>query len=302
MNRNIRWKCTLVLDQNQNLISGSNEDLANAIKRGADLRIFTDFYHNEHIDTNSLNSELVREVSDFRVTYLLDKSWVAGIMNLRMPVEVPIGFGPRPSMSFFMYNQNGNQAIARPYLDGDIIIGKTGSSPIDDHSRMPKYHQFDSWDAHTNAPSSNFVYDFDRIKYFVRDEWEEVYSNDANGNVVSGSLNNLTNAFEEGCEIKVGITGLCSDLADPAEDALVHEVFTPCGSGYHYTEQGLFMVATQPIVRVKPDIPIKYKSEKWDFGWLMLRSDGFVAYWLVNPYTLKFNRRDAKYAMRWFVC
>jgi hypothetical protein len=44
-----------------------------------------------------------------------------------------------------------------------------------------------------------------------------------------------------------------------------------------------------------------YGSRAWDFGWLMPRSDGFVAGWLCDPYTLKFRREDGRYAMRWFV-
>ena len=75
-------------------------------------------------------------------------------MTLRQPVDLPDGFGPRPSMSFFLYNQDGQQAIARPYLDGAPAAGTLGPAPIDDHSDMPRYHQQDSWDASTNAPST----------------------------------------------------------------------------------------------------------------------------------------------------
>ena len=105
-NRKNNWQCVLGLDKDRNLISGKEEELSAAIARGADLRIYTEFRHNEHIDTNSDCNELVKEVADFRITYLLDNRWVAGIINLRQPVELPGDFGPRPSMSFFLYNQN----------------------------------------------------------------------------------------------------------------------------------------------------------------------------------------------------
>ena len=114
-----RWRLALALDKQRQRVGGSQEALAEAIRRGADLRIYTEFRHNEHVDRDSDNPEIVQEVSDFRVTYLLEDRWTAGIMNLRQPVGlVEDGFGPRASMSFFMYNQNGLQAIARPYLDG----------------------------------------------------------------------------------------------------------------------------------------------------------------------------------------
>jgi hypothetical protein len=295
------WKCILVLDNKRRVVSGTAEALAAAIRRGADLRIYTEFRHNEHIDTKSDNPELIKEVADFRITYLLDDHWVAGIINLRQPIDLPNGFGPRPSMSFFLYNQNGEQAIARPYLDGEPATGKTGPSLPDDHSDMPKYHQFDAWDSGTNAPSSNFAYDFETYRFWVCDNWEEVYSNNADGKVISGSIELLADAFAQGQEVKVGINGLCDDLTNGPGPVMNHEVFIQCGSCYYYTERKQFMAASQPVVRVNPAIPLRYKSREWDFGWLMPRSDGHVALWLVDPFTLKFHRREGKYAIRWLV-
>jgi len=204
-------------------------------------------------------------------------------------------------MSFFMYNQDCSQAIARPYLDLGPITGTPGFSPLDDYSYMPKYHQQDNWDAGTNAPSSNFVYDFEEYHWLVRDSWREVFSHSADGTVVSGSLAALTEMFNSGCEIKVGIKGLCSDLTDNPADAIEHEVFVDLGSCYYYTKRKLFIAASHPLVRVKPEIPVRYASKNWDFGWLVLRTDGFIARRLCNPYTLKFSDSEGHYAVRWFV-
>ena len=82
--------------------------MASAIRAGADLRVGTGFRHNEHIDPTSENQDLVREVMDLRITYLIEDHWVAGIENLRVPIQLPDGFGPRESMSFFLYNQDGH--------------------------------------------------------------------------------------------------------------------------------------------------------------------------------------------------
>ncbi len=296
------WDCKLILDQNRKVTGGSEADLLTAISNGADMRIYTEFHHNEHIDTNSPSNELIKEVADFRVTYVIDGRWVAGIINLRQPIELPVGFGPRPSMSFFLYNQNGLQAIARPYLDGRKPTSRRkGPSPLDDHSKMPKYHQFDAWDSGTNAPSHNFVYDFNVFKFWVCNDWEEVYAHDEEGRPVRGSVEALEAAFQDGREVKVAIRDLCSDLAGSEDEKLPHEVFVHCGSAYYYTGQKLFMCASHPVVRVAPRIPVKYKSDEWDFGWLMPRSDGHVARWLVNQYTLEFSKSSRKHAMRWFV-
>ncbi len=300
--RKNNWECKLVLDQNRKVTGGSEADLLAAIRNGADMRIYTEFHHNEHIDTNSFSNELIKEVADFRVTYVVDARWVAGIINLRLPVELPSGFGPRPSMSFFLYNQNGLQAIARPYLDGQKPASRRkGTSPLDDHSQMPKYHQFDGWDSGTNAPSQNFVYDFNVFKFWVCNDWEEVYAHDEKGKPLKGNVEALEDAFQNGREIKVAIRDLCSDLTGAENEKLPHEVFVHCGSAYYYTEQKLFMCASHPIVRVAPRIPVKYKSDEWDFGWLMPRSDGHLARWLVDPYTLEFSRSNTRRAMRWFV-
>jgi hypothetical protein len=275
--------------------------LAAAIRRGADLRIYMEFVQNEHIDTTSKSPELVREVADFRITYLLENRWTAGIISLRQPISPPDGFGPRPSMSFFMYNQNGQQAFARPYLDGAPATGKPGASPLAYHRDKPKYHQLDGWDAETNAPSSNFIYDFEVYRFWVRDEWEEVLSHTADGEVLFGSVERLAEEFSLGREVKVGICGLCADLDADSAHAVEHEVFVQAGSCFYYTERKQFMAASHPVVRVKPAIPIRYESKGWDFGWLTTRTDGLVARWLVDPYSLKFHKSKGQYAIRWFV-
>jgi len=293
---NSKWQSVLTLDAGRQRVDGSETALADAIRRGADLRIYTEFLHNEHIETGSSNDELVKEVSEFRVTYLVDDRWVAGIMTLRQPILPPAGFGPRPSMSFFMYNQDGQQAIARPLLDGTPAEGKKGPSPIVDIDDMPKFHQLENWDEDTNAPSQNFVYDFEQYRYCVRDDWHELLHHDDQGNVLSGTFKELMIAFEQGCETKVAIQGLSGDLGE----SMNHEVIVQTGPGYFNTGQNLFSAGTHPVVRVCPAIPMRYLSNAWDFGWLMVRTDGFVARLLVDPYTLAFSKSEARHTMRWF--
>jgi hypothetical protein len=295
------WRSALELDGQRAIVAGSQTALCQAIGRGADLKILTEFAYNQHVDVQSPNSELVREVSEFPVTYLVEDRWSAGIMSLRMPIDPPEGFGPRASMSFFMYNQDGRQAIARPYLDGLPASGKRGSSAHHFHPEIPKYHQYDSWDAETNAPSSNFVYEFERYRYLVRDDWQEVLSHRADGTVDSGSLLALADAAAEGKEIKVGIRNLCGELYDSSSLGIEHTVFVKVGPVYHFTDSKVFCAGTHPVVRVRPGIPMRYESGNWDFGWLMPRSDGFVDCWICDPYTLRFDKKPGHYEIRWFV-
>ena len=111
-----RWTQVLELDSDRQRVSGDAGQLVEAVRRGSDLRIGTAFVHNEHIDTSSDRDELIAEVMDFRVTYLVEDRFVAGIQTLRMPISLPDGFGPRESMSFFLYNQDGHQSIASSCL------------------------------------------------------------------------------------------------------------------------------------------------------------------------------------------
>ena len=295
-----QWTCALTLDSTRTVVAGSEKALVDGIRKGGDLRICTEFIHNEHIDVRSKSAERVREVAEFGVTYLVEERWAAGIVSLRQPVELPTGFGQRSSMSFFLYNQDGRQAIARPYLDGVPAHGIPGASPPQGPADMPKYHAHGNWDAETNAPTSNFTYDFDVFEYYVCNSWEEVLCHDADGRAQSGSVDALASAFSDGCAVKVGITGLCSDLADK-HSSLEHEVFVEIGSSYCYLEQGLFVAGSHPVVRVKPDIPLSYQSRGWDFGWLLLRTDGVIVYRRCDLYTLAFDDREKRHAIRWFV-
>lgn len=295
------WKKILELDSNRTAIAGSGEELCSAIKCGADLRIYTEFRHNEHIDVNSDNNELVLEVSDFPATYLIEGKWAAGIMTLRQPVSLPDGFGPRPSMSFFMYNQDGRQAIARPYLDGANLFDNPGSPTVSETDNMSRYHKIDEYDPDSNAPCSNFIYDFYNYKFYICDEWKEVFSNAEDGTVLTGSLDALAEAFVKGNEVKVGIKDLCSEFSENDANLREHEVFIQAGPLYYYSESRLFIAESRPLVRVKPGIPLKYISHGWDFGWVIPRSDGSVSGLFYDPYTLQYKRTSGRHQIRWFV-
>lgn len=292
------WTNTLELNNEGKVISGSNEALRQSIDSGADLRISTAFRNSEHLDTTSDNSELVDEVSEFRTTYLIDDRWAAGIMTNRMPVAGPSGFGPRPSMSYFLYNEDGGQSVARLYLDGNSESEEPGEHPAKMYPEMPKYSEKNRWDDHTNAPSSNFFYAFEKFRFFTDSSWKEVYIHESDGRPRRGSLKKLVEAFNRGCEIKVGIEGLCNDFKN---GAIPHVAFIPCGPGYYHTESKVFYAGTHPTVRVAPSIPMVYKSQNWDCGSIFVRTDGFVEYWRRNPYTLKYSKQNMQRALRWFI-
>ena len=141
-------------------------------------------------------------------------------------------------MSFFLYNQNGQQAIARPHLDGQQTTQDLGAPQIDNHIDMPKYHAQDSWESRPMHRVRILFMISICIASMWPDEWREVLSHDADGAVQSGSVHDLADAFSQGCEVKVGVQGLCGDLAAEPATAVDHEVFVQTGSCYYYTAPG----------------------------------------------------------------
>lgn len=107
-------------------------------------------------------------------------------------------------------------------------------------------------------------------------------------------------AFRQGRELKVAIRGLCDDLAADGEAPLTHEVFVHVGAVYWYSVSRLLCASANPVVRTRASIPLGYSSGAWDFGFLMPRTDGHLARWLCDPYTLEFRKSQCCCPMRWF--
>ena len=258
--------------------------------------IATGFYFNEHLVPGAANHELVEEVSDFRVVYRIGKEWSAGIMNLRMPSLGPLGFeAPRPSWSFFMYNCDGRQAIARPFLDGQTRMPPCGECEFTQPSDMPKYHIASCFDQSSNGPSQNFVYDFEYFRYIVRDDWQEIYAHDENGNTTFGSLEDMLSAIREGRDTKAAIRNF-----RPGPGTLDYELFTFLGSNYYSTESRHLAINTQPLVLVEPNIPMAYASGNWRPGNMLLHNNGVVEFWSYDPYSMEYSKSRKNCAIRYF--
>jgi hypothetical protein len=151
------------------------------------------------------------------------------------------------------------------------------------------------------APAMNFIYDFNVFRFCVLDRWSMVLRHDAQGRVAEGNLAALTDAFAAGAHVKVGVSGLYDPLSPPGSATLPHEVFVECHSCYYYTQERLFVAATQPLPRCRIATPMRYESGGWDYGWLLLRTDGQVVYRRCDPATLRFDDQPLRLAVRWFV-
>jgi hypothetical protein len=297
----------LELRPDRSVASGSHALLAEAIGRGADLRVYTEFLHEEHIAPFSStlgigdprNNGVYREVIDFRETYLVDGRHAAGITTLRQPLEPLTGFnGSQPKMSFFLYNADGRQACAQVLLDDSPTTGQIGTRIIEPQpDNAPKMSETEAFDVGTSGPSRNFIYDMEVYRYFVRDEWTEVLSNDERGRVTSGSFEALERAQTEAREIKVGLRDLCADLGPGPS----HEVFSLAGSGFTHTKLKTHEVLMHPLVRVAPGVPVRYASGNWDVSWISIRTTGEAVRRTLNPYARTWSDHPMRLACRWFV-
>ncbi|MBM4408690.1 MAG: hypothetical protein FJ038_08880 [Chloroflexi bacterium] len=270
------------------MAAGSKQAVIDALTRGADLRVYTEFLFEEHIEPGGRPGEpeqdgLIREVIDFRETIVIEGRHAAGITTLRQALHPPFGFNGGPKMSFFLYTVDGEQACANVVFGDPDPAAAFGTrlvmpSPAD----MPKMSPDEVFDLGTLAPSRNFVYDFERYRYFVRDDWRELDSFEA-----------IEAAQIAGREIKVGVAGLLGPGS-------THEVFVAVGSGFLHTGPRLYACLTHPLVRVAPAIPLRYASGNWDVAWVFLRTDGLAVIRRFDPQTRAWTDREERFEMRWF--
>lgn len=283
------WSLALELRPDRSVAAGSKEALVAALARGADLRVYTEFLFEEHIEPGGRpgapeQDGLIREVIDFRETIVVDGRHAAGITTLRQALHPPFGFNGTPKMSFFLYTIDGEQACANVLFgeapDPDARFGTRVVVPTP--GDMPKMGPDEVLDGGTVAPSRNFVYNFERYRYFVRDDWQELSGFDA-----------IEAAQVAAREIKVGIRGLLGE-------GEAHEVFVGVGSGFLHAGPRVYACLTHPLVRVAPAVPIRYASGAWDVAWVFLRSDGFAVVRRFDPQTREWSDREERFEMRWF--
>jgi len=307
------WTTALELHPDRTVKAGSKEALVAALTRGADLRMYTEFVFEEHIEPGWTGDPsqhgLIREVIDFRQTIIVDGRHAAGMTTLRQPLHPPFGFnGTDAKMAYFFYTSDADQAranvlIAGPEADAARAGGVAPGGPAIDPppAGMRKMSPEEAFDLGTLGPSRNFVYDMEVYRFIVRDDWEEIVAHDADGTVTGGSLDVLEAAQIAGRELKVAIRDLAADVASSIGlPAIAHEVVSNVGSGFFHTGPRLYNALTHPIVRVAPAVPLRYRSRGWDLVWVHLRTDGRAIIRRLDPLTHAWSDTPARFAARWF--
>lgn len=286
----------LRLDANRNIVQGSPSQLNSRIAAGADLRISTGFLHNEHIDPNSDDHQQIVETSTFAQTVLIDSKWSAYFMTLRQPVSLPCGFGLANAMSLFLYNQDGQQAMARLTLEGGC------NRTIEEHTEdtgFSKMHTLSIADTDTLGGSKNFIYYFDFFDYLVTACYKETYANTREGDKKLGDIECLHESYRRGAGIKIAVKGISEAIWGKTghED----EIFIHCGSAYYYTSDKLMITNSLPFISVPADIPLSYKSKSFRYCWLVVRSDGMGELRSYNIFDNQWKTCSIRLSVRWFV-
>ena len=290
----MRFENVLELDSQRKIVSGSPERLNQCIAAGADIRIRTDFIHNEHIDPSSDDHQVVAETSTFPETVLIDGRWSACFMTLRQPIALPDGFGDPNSLSLFLYNQDGQQAMAR------LVLDQTGRQTTlwDDGTDFPKMHTLSVQDIGTAGISKNFIYDFERFRFFAWNLYEELYAHSEEGAPVRGTVTDLEAAYGSGRPIKLAVSGLSRVLW--GETGHDDEIFLQGSSAYDYTADPLMISNSVPFVSVPADIPLVYRERGYRYCWLVARSDGKGTIRSYNPFDGRWITQQARLPIRWF--
>jgi hypothetical protein len=113
------------IDGQQKTTGGSRLVLADGIDSGSDVKIREVFEHREHVDPEADWDDTITEVAEFAVTMLITapdgERYVSAFQNVRQPIIPPRDFGPRPSLSLFCMSSDGQQAMARLFLDAATV-------------------------------------------------------------------------------------------------------------------------------------------------------------------------------------
>jgi hypothetical protein len=181
----------------------------------------------------------------------------------------------------------------------DLSYGAPGACrDVEAAANIPKMSCTQLNDEGTSGPSLQFVYEFERYRYWVRDDWELMLAHGADGTVTDGSWRDLHDAHRAGRDIKIGLVNLSADLA---AEAMEHVVFSPAGSSWTHAPTELIETMSHPLIRVAPGKPFAYSSGNWDVSWVFIRSTGEATIRRLDPYTRRFEDRKTRLGCRWYV-
>jgi hypothetical protein len=272
------WSELCRISGNFSPVSGKVEDVAEAVRHGADLRRFSTY------DPDSTG--LVEETMTLQTTWVFDNDHVGGLATLRQPVYCALDFAEGPSLACWIFNVAAPSGMAMVPLDGQPVKDATGKwAKVENHP-------------FTKGDDTQWL--SKEYRWWARDNWQEIYAHDEQGESLRGVWQDVREAANTGRVLKVGIRNLWAHLSPDAESAPDHEVFIECGVQFAHVDAGFFGALTIPTFLVKPRIPLQFSKESFTPGWVLVRTDGRVCRQTLDPATMRWQRDWTRHAIRWF--
>jgi len=259
-------------------IAGDVTAVAQALRRGADLRRFSTY--------SPQTIGLVEETMTLQTTWLFDNEHVGGLATLRQPVHCAVDFEFKPSLAYWIFNVTAPSGMAIVPLDGQPADAATGN-----------------WVRVVNHPftkGADIEWLSGQYRWWVRDDWREIYAHDEQGQTIQGSSQDIQRAANDGCALKVGIKDLWSYLMPAGQEAPTHEVFLECSVQFAHIDKNFFGALTTPTFLVQPCKPLQFHGQAFAPGWLLVRTDGRICRQTLDPTTMQWQRSWTKHAIRWF--
>jgi hypothetical protein len=273
-----KWTKLCSVGEDFRATEGRLASVADAVRRGADLRRYSTY--------DPPSTGRVEETMALQTTWVFDDGHAGGLSTLRHPAEAGLHFLKRPSMAYWIFNVTAPSSSAFVPLDGQPADGATGRwARVDERP-------FDSKD---DAPWLSKCY-----HWWARDDWQEVFSHDAEGSPLQGCWQDVSRAAASGRALKVGVRNPWNHLASKTDPTPGHEVFFECGTQFAHLDAGFFAAMTIPTFLVRPCVPLGFVGEAFEPGWLLVRTDGRVERQTLNPSTLKWRCTHTRHAIRWF--
>ena len=271
------WTRRCTVDKNFRSVQGDVRAVADAVRRGADLRRFSTYDPPE--------TGLVEETMALQTTWVFDDEHVGGLATLRHPAEAGLHLFDRPLLAYWIFNVTAPSCSAFVPLDGREVDDATGDWVSVEN------HPFKRED----APWLSKQY-----LWWSRDDWKEIHAHDESGTPLKGTWNDVRQAALDGCTLKVGIRDLWAYLVPRDADAPTHEVFIEMGTQFAHVDAGFVGALTLPTFLVRPCTPLAFCDEAFAPGWLLVRTDGKVQRRTLCPATLEWELTWTRHAVRWF--
>lgn len=213
-----------------------------------------------------MDAHTYEETLYFQQTYAGEGDAFAGLMTHHHSYVHRGSLTDEPYFSLFKYDVSGSFSLLKWMLDNRVF---------DDSQAYP----------------------YGVYRWYVYDRWRVVYEHDAEGNCVTGDLDELKDSIREGRSLKVGVKqlfGIQDDDPSGPQHISFFNIMQPLIENGHAGANCDFILSSAP---------------RWPFSWKDGLTLGVVWPWtsgkmicnLVEPGHLPFRRTTVRRAMQWLV-